>query len=278
MPTLTSLRTLALALIAALALAAPALAQTFPPLTGRVVDEAQVLSPGARAALTQKLAAFEARTSAQVVVATVKSLQGLAVEDYANRLFRQWRLGQKDKNNGVLLLFAPAERKVRIEVGYGLEGWLPDAVAKLIVFEQVNALFRAKQFDSVVAMGVDAIIDALDGKGRAGLARPQPAAPHVIELPPVANILAVGLLGGLFLVFFVCMASLLFGSLIRGLIAIHLLPKGADRRGIIGKLIWFEPSKSPSRDAEPAFASSSPSDRFSGGGGSSGGAGASGSW
>jgi uncharacterized protein len=100
----------------------PAAALDFPRLTGRVVDEAGILDSGVRASLTQKLADHEARSTDQVVIATVRSLQGESIENYANLLFRRWGLGQRDKNNGVLLLVAPSERKVRIEVGYGLEG------------------------------------------------------------------------------------------------------------------------------------------------------------
>src|SRR5262249_27211905 len=116
-------RSWALPLLLVAVSASVALAQplTFPTPTGRVVDDAGILDAATRAALTEKLAALEAKTTDQLVVATVKSLQGTSVEDYANRLFRQWKLGQAGKNNGVLLLVAPTERKVRIEVGYGLE-------------------------------------------------------------------------------------------------------------------------------------------------------------
>jgi uncharacterized protein len=99
---------------------ASALALTFPALTGRVVDEAGILDPATKAALEQKLADFEAKTTGQLVVVTVKSLQGTSIEDYGYQLGRFWQIGQKDKNTGALLIIAPNERKVRIEVGYGL--------------------------------------------------------------------------------------------------------------------------------------------------------------
>src|SRR3954464_10802794 len=99
-------------LVPALGAAQPQLA--FPPLTGRVVDAANILKPEDRAALEQKLKAHEDKTTDQVVVATVPGLGGTSVEDYANRLFREWRLGQKEKNNGILVLVAPNDRKVRI--------------------------------------------------------------------------------------------------------------------------------------------------------------------
>ena len=106
------------ALWASLALAAP----NFPPLTGRVVDQANILSPVTKADLERKLADLEQKSRIQLVVATVPSLDGEEIEPYANELFRTWKLGEKTKNNGVLLLVAPNQRKVRIEVGYGLEG------------------------------------------------------------------------------------------------------------------------------------------------------------
>src|SRR5829696_6188717 len=117
-------------LLTLLLFAFPSFAQTFPPLTGRVVDAADLLKPEERAALEAKLKSHEDRTSDQVVVATLRSLEGFEIEDYANRLFRHWQLGQKGKDNGALLLVAPQERKVRIEVGYGLEGALTDALSK----------------------------------------------------------------------------------------------------------------------------------------------------
>ena len=107
--------------LALLALAAPVSAQTFPKLTGRVVDEAHILSAAQVADLTSKSQALEASTGRQFVVATVPDLQGYPIEDYGYKLGREWKIGQKDANNGIILIVAPNERKVRIEVGYGLE-------------------------------------------------------------------------------------------------------------------------------------------------------------
>jgi uncharacterized protein len=291
-----TIRRMLAAALALVALAAPAAAQTFPALTGRVVDDAQVLTPGMRAMLTTRLAALEAKTSDQVVVATVKSLHGRSVEDYANRLFREWRLGDRDKNNGVLFLIAPADHKVRIEVGYGLEGTLPDAVAKLIIEEELVARFRANQFDSGISAGVDAIVDVLTGdmwqwKRRAGTARPHSSEPNVIELPPVLNILAVTLLGALFLAFFAGMGYVLLGAFVSTLVYWDVLPKKKDRHGFWRILDPFDDGRTSGSlrrgsSSDPAWASSSgsssssssSSDSFSGGGGSSGGGGASGSW
>src|SRR5216684_3236069 len=115
---------LPLPLVAALGslLVLPAGALDFPALSGRVVDEANILDQAGRAALTNKLAELEAKTTDQLVVVTLKSLQGTSIDDFGVQLGRRWQIGQKDKNNGVLMIVAPNERKVRIEVGYGLEG------------------------------------------------------------------------------------------------------------------------------------------------------------
>ena len=106
----------------------PACALTFPALTGRVVDEAGILDPATKATLEQKLSDFETKTTGQLVVVTLKSLQGTSIEDYGYQLGRHWQIGQKEKNTGALLIVAPNERKVRIEVGYGFEGTLTAAI------------------------------------------------------------------------------------------------------------------------------------------------------
>src|SRR3954462_1023295 len=158
-----NLAAIAVATLLALLLLLPALALDFPVLTGRVVDDAGILDAGTRAALTQKLAEFEAKTSDQLVVVTLKSLQGTSVEDFGVELGRRWQIGQKGKNNGVLLIVAPNERKVRIEVGYGLEGALTDAVSRLIIENAITPRFRAGDFAGGITRGVDDIISVLTG-------------------------------------------------------------------------------------------------------------------
>ena len=163
----------ALSLLILTMVAAAAQEPAFPPLSGRVVDAANVLRPEDRAAIEEKLKAHEERTTDQVVVATVPSLGGLTVEDYANRLFRHWRLGRTDKNNGALLLVAPSERRVRIEVGYGLEGALTDALTKVIITTAVAPRFRSGDFAGGVSAGrrrhpVD------PDRRRGGMAAPRP--------------------------------------------------------------------------------------------------------
>ena len=156
-------RALIAAAVSCAATAALAQALNFPALSGRVVDDAGILEPALRDRLTQKLAALETKNTDQVVVATVKSLQGTTVEVYANALFKQWRLGQADKNNGVLLLVAPNERRVRIEVGSGLGSRLSDATAKAIIDNSILPRFRAGDFPDGIERGVDAIVQALSG-------------------------------------------------------------------------------------------------------------------
>ena len=140
-----------------------AFALDYPPLTGRVVDQANVISAQRRGALETKLKELEDKSSIQLVVATVKSLQGSDIETYANGLFRFWKLGQAQKNNGVLLLVAPAEHKVRIEVGYGLEGTLTDALSSVIIASAVIPRFKAGDFSGGIERGVDGIINVLSG-------------------------------------------------------------------------------------------------------------------
>src|SRR5271163_2510796 len=149
------------ALIAALWVGAALAAASFPPLTGRVVDQAKILSPVTAADLERKLADLEQKSGIQLVVATVSSLGGEEIEPYANELFRAWKLGEAKKNNGALLLIAPNERRVRIEVGYGLEGTLTDAVSSIIISNAIAPRFRSGDFNGGVTRGVDDIITAL---------------------------------------------------------------------------------------------------------------------
>lgn len=140
-----------------------AFAAALPALTGRVVDGANVIDAATRDAITQKLAAFEAKSSDQIVVVTVASLDGEAIEPYSNRLYRAWALGQKQENNGVLLVVAPSDRKVRIEVGYGLEGTLTDLLSRLIIENAIIPGFRSGDYSGGIARGVDDILTVLSG-------------------------------------------------------------------------------------------------------------------
>jgi len=174
-----------------------AFALTFPTLTGRVVDQANIISAATRSALEQKLAGLEARSGIQLVVATISSLEGQEIEPYGNELFRTWKLGEKTKNNGVLLLVAPNERRVRIEVGYGLEGTLTDALSKVIITNAIAPRFKAGDFADGVTRGVDDIItvlttDASEWQKRPSLRLDNQQAPDPASWLLIAALIAAG--------------------------------------------------------------------------------------
>lgn len=153
----------------AAAMAAP----HFPALTGRVVDDAHILSSDTIASLEQALADYEQGTSNQVVVATVSSLEGDNIEDYGYKLGRAWNIGQKGKDNGVLLIVAPEEHKVRIEVGYGLEAILTDAQSSEIVHGIILPRFQQGKMQQGVVEGTQAILSVLGGKAVAAESQTQ---------------------------------------------------------------------------------------------------------
>jgi uncharacterized protein len=286
------------ALLTALALAAPAAAQTFPALAGRVVDDAGMLSEATRGILTRELAELEAKTTRQLVIVTVKSLQGHSIEDYGVRLGRAWQIGQKDKNNGVLLIVAPNERKVRIEVGYGLEGELPDAVAKIIIEERILPNFRQGNMMGGVVGGAESIIGVLSGDS-AGLKR-RAARTHSTFLGHVlgfalegvfgvggffVSILFVFLFGAILSLFSLAWLRLCLPVVVSVGIALGLMSK--DRRRWLArrqakwhflKLTDTNGKGSGSSGWSWGSAISTAGGSFSGGGGSFGGGGASGSW
>ena len=144
-----------------------ALAQTFPALTGRVVDEADLLDPAQEAALTAKLEGLETRTKRQFVVATLNSLQGYDIADYGYQLGRKWAIGQDgvgeaEKDNGAILIIAPNERKLRIEVGYGLEPVLTDGFSSSVIRNDITPFFKAGDFVGGINVGVDKIITQIE--------------------------------------------------------------------------------------------------------------------
>lgn len=148
---------------------------SFPQLTGRVVDAANILSAQTEQTLTQELTSFEAATKRQVVVVTVPDLQGYAIDDYGTRLGRAWGIGQRGKNSGTLLIVAPKERSVRIEVGYGLEGELTDAQASQIIQQTILPRFRQNDFNGGVSAGTGAVLAALGWQGGSFKATAQPS-------------------------------------------------------------------------------------------------------
>lgn len=138
-------------------------APTFPQLTGRIVDEAGILSAEDRSTLEAELKALEEKSTDQLVVVTVPSLQGYEIEEFGYQLGRHWGIGQKGKDNGVLLIVAPNDRKVRIEVGRGLEPLMTDLMSKIIIENAIVPEFRRGNFGAGIRAGVRDIKDTLLG-------------------------------------------------------------------------------------------------------------------
>ncbi|MEB0207982.1 TPM domain-containing protein [Pseudomonas sp. CCC3.1] len=142
---------------------ATAQALTFATLSGRVVDDAHMLDPATRQQLTQQLAAHEKATGEQVVVVTLPDLQGVSIEDFGYQLGRAWGIGKKDENNGALLIVSRDDRKLRIEVGYGLEDRLTDAQSSVIINQVITPAFKAGNFNQGIRDGVTAMLQVLGG-------------------------------------------------------------------------------------------------------------------
>ena len=247
------------------AFAVPAMAApTFPPLTGRVVDNAHVLTPEITAALTQKLAALQQKNGRQVIVVTLASLQGDDIEDYGYQLGRAWGIGQKGKDDGALFIVVPGEKKVRIEVGYGLEPVLTDALSSVILQTQVLPHFRDGDIPGGITAGTDAIVQQL---GLSDADAKQQVA-QAVERPRPRHHETIGSIFSLLLILFV------IGGFLRG-----------GRRG--GGMGWALPlmflgGAFGGRDRDDDWGGGGGGgggDSFGGGGGGSfGGGGSSGSW
>ena len=238
------------------ALAAP----TFPPLTGRVVDDAGILSPQAEAQLTQELASLETQTGRQLVVATLPDLQGYEIEDYGYQLLRTWGIGSKERNDGAILIVAPSERKVRIEVGYGLEPVLTDALSSLIINQRIIPAFKEGRLEEGVVDGTQAIVQQLslpDDEARAAVAKAQQQPAQGEDGVSFGTIVVI------LIVFW--LLSGVFGGRRRGSLWWLPLILGSGGGGGGGRGGW---------SGGGGFGGGG----FSGGGGSGGGGGASGSW
>jgi uncharacterized protein len=240
----------------------PAAAPSFPALTGRVVDQAGVLDGQVRSRLESKLEQLQTQTTTQLVVVTLRSLEGYDIADYGYRLGRHWGIGQKNSNNGALLIVAPAERKVRVEVGYGLEGMLTDAISRLIIENAILPRFRSGDFSGGIERGTDDLIQVLSGdaedfKRRAAEQRDRPSgADGTVSFGFVILLLAIWL--------------------------IVMMRRSRQQSYIAPRRSWWIPVGGAtfpggwSRGGWPSGGGSSGG--FSGGGGSFGGGGASGSW
>jgi uncharacterized protein len=243
---------LAIGIIALLYTALAVFAVNFPALTGRIVDQANIIPAETRSAIEPKLADLEAKSGIQLVVATVTSLEGQEVEPYANELFRSWKLGEKAKNNGVLLLVAPNERRVRIEVGYGLEGTLTDALSKVIITNAITPRFKSGDFSGGISRGIDDIITVLTTDASEWQKRPSLRLDNQQTTDPATWLLIAALIALVTLL----IVSPGFRWLFLNLVLNILVSSGGSRSG----------------------GGYSSGGGFSGGGGSSGGGGASGSW
>ena len=230
---------------------------TFPVLSGRVVDDAGLLSASDREALTRSLADLEAKTTDQLVVVTVKSLQGRPIEEYGYQLGRAWGIGQKGKDSGALLIVAAAERKVRIEVGYGLEGTLTDAATKIIIEDTILPRFKAGDVPGGIKAGAAAIAQLLVGDA-AGTRPVGPSSaqgdPRQGAPMPVWLVIVLGL-GGV------------------GLLIYCTVTGGRGPCSVIMQVLFMLVLSGRGGSSRRGSSSS-----FSGGGGSFGGGGSSGSW
>lgn len=242
-----------------------ALAYSFPSLTGRVVDQAGIIAQPVAERITEKLAALEAKSGIQLVVVTVRTLDGDDIESYANLLFRSWKLGEKEKNNGVLLIVAPHEHKARIEVGYGLEGTLTDALAKIIITNAMVPRFKAGDFGSGIERGVDDIITVLSTDSSEWEKRPRLRLDH--EDNAVDTVGPWIALAFLVMIFFFLTPPRARGDFLSFLLG--MMMNSSRRGGYGGPYGGFD---------RGGFGGGSDGGGFRGGGGSSGGGGASGDW
>jgi len=251
----------------------------FPAFSGYVVDAAHVLPPATVAALTEKLGAFQRSSGQQVVVATIPSLGDVPIEDYGYQLGRAWGVGQKGKNTGAILIVAPADRKVRIEVGYGLEPVLTDALSNVIINEKIVPDFRKGDYASGTTAGVDAILAQLGADPNAARAT---AAQATIEHAQARHRPSAGP-GALFWLVIV-VVWVIFSVLRRGGGGMG----GGRPSGIGSALLWGVASSMMSgrgggwgggSDNDGGFGGGDSGGGFGGGGGGSfGGGGSSGSW
>jgi uncharacterized protein len=301
-------------LFAACITATPALALDVPYLSGRVVDNAEILSPAARERITQQLKAHEDASTNQIAVLTVPALEGDSIEDFAVRVFEEWKLGGKEADNGVLVVVAPQDRRMRIEVGYGLEGTLTDVVASRIIRDVMTPRFKAGDFDGGVEQGVQAIVQVLNGGAAEWASAPSPQQEsEFFEGPPLSlpeRILFGGFIFGIiglftligimtpgvgwFLYFFLIPFWSMFPIVVVGVenalkILVVYLVGYPLLKLILRRTEWYKrASKSTGMKGGGGFGGfsvgsgggswSSGGGGFSGGGGSSGGGGASGGW
>lgn len=229
-----------------------------PALTGRVVDRADILSAATEAALSAKIEAHEKATSDQIVVVTLPDLMGRPIEDWGLMLGRGWGIGQKGKDNGIVFLIAPNDRELRIEVGYGLEGSLPDATANEIIQSDVIPRFKQGDMEGGVTAGLDAILAALGGTY-------QPVAEPSQSYDDTRGLIIPDAL----------VPVVFFGGFIVIGLLMSLRRRWDKKRN---RYVWYIAANTGGSSSRSGSFGSSSSGGFSGGGGSFGGGGASGKW
>ena len=268
-------------------IALPAAAQTFPQLTGRVVDQADLLRPEQELDLSSKSEALEAQTGRQFVVATVKSLEGQDVADYATALGRHWKIGDEKRDDGVLLLVAPNERKVWIATGYGAEAFLPDILAGRITRDTILPRFRAGDMPGGITAGAEQIISTMSLPAEEAQRQAQQAQQQEANRDKGPNFLPMIFWGMIILFVFLSMARRAGGRRYRA----H---RGGRRRrgmdsGDLAIVLWGlgELAEAAARNKGRGWGGGGFGGfggggggfgGFSGGGGSFGGGGAGGSW
>jgi uncharacterized protein len=271
-------------------------AAEIPALKGYINDYANMMSPSVRSKLTNELREFERTDSTQIVILTISSLEGQPIEDYSIKVAEAWKIGQKGRDNGIILIFASQERKMRIEVGRGLEGKLTDLTAGRIIDLVIKPRFKRGDFNGGFVAGVAALIDATKGEFKAEDAKPLPKKK---SFSPLFTILLFGGIGLLVLgsfsrvlggiagaiglpgVAYLALGASIFTLILFGILGLVMgifLPflfsgMGHGRGGMFFPGGWFFGSGGSSNGSD--FDSGG---GFSGGGGDFGGGGASGDW
>lgn len=254
------------------------MAFNFPPLTDRVIDQANLLSLQTKANLIATLKANEDKTTDQVAIVTINSLEGRSIEEYGVELGRQWGIGQKTKNNGVILLVAPHEHQVRIEVGYGLEGTLTDGLCSIIIERRIVPAFKHGDFENGIKAEVDGVISILNRD-----------IPKDLQKSPAKNKFSELVMPMLYFAFF--LSFLIAPYVSRGQTFVPALFSGAIGGAVswivttsllvgitVGAFLFLLIYLGGGIGTWPSYNGGSSSGGFSGGGGSFGGGGASGRW
>jgi uncharacterized protein len=236
---------------------------TLPTLTGRITDEASLLKAGDRAIIEAELAELEQKSTDQLVVVTLNSLQGHSIEDFGYDLGRAWGIGQKGKDNGILLIVAPNERKVRIEVGRGLEPIMTDAMSRIIIENAIAPQFKRGDYPAGITAGVRDIKDVLLGDAEA--VKERALGPRRTDSPDTMQIIL--------LIFWICVVLYILYAVYRS--AMSAQNVAAGRRA--GKSILV-PGDSGGWSGGWSGGGNGGGGGWSGGGGDFGGGGSSGSW